>query len=49
MAGSLAAAGASAEVMRGYLAELDWRGFALSDVVGRLAARLMRPVPTKKT
>lgn len=39
MAGSLAAAGASAEVMRGYLAELDWRGFALSDVVGRLAAR----------
>ena len=41
MAGALWVAGAAPEDMRGYLEELDYRGFAFADVVGRLARRPM--------
>ena len=41
MAGALWVAGASPAAMRGYLEELDYRGFAFADVVGRLARRPM--------
>lgn len=41
MAGALWVAGASPTAMRGYLEELDYRGFAFADVVGRLARRPM--------
>ncbi len=39
MAGAVAVAGATPEQMLEYLTELDWRGFALADVVGRMARR----------
>lgn len=39
MAGALWVAGATPATMRGYLEELDYRGFAFADVVGRLARR----------
>lgn len=41
MAGALWVAGAEPAAMRGYLEELDYRGFAFADVVGRLARRPM--------
>lgn len=41
MAGALWVAGAAPAAMRGYLEELDYRGFAFADVVGRLARRPM--------
>ncbi len=41
MAGALWVAGAPPSAMRGYLEELDYRGFAFADVVGRLARRPM--------
>ena len=41
MAGALWVAGAAPADMRGYLEELDYRGFAFADVVGRLTRRPM--------
>lgn len=41
MAGALWVAGASPATMRTYLEELDYRGFAFADVMGRLAKRPM--------